>query len=232
MRRAVLIMVVGAAVAAPTPSNAADRFVSNERDRTWWSYVERPTRVHSAPRRSARVVGRLRPVTPLGLSERVVVLRRRVVRGKRWAQVRFSGLGSRRGWVRTRNLSAPDLVRTRLVIDRRRRRLRLYRSGRTVLQASVGVGAKGSPTPGGRSFIRERLVIRSRGGIYGPVAFGLSAYSRFRTYWPGGGQVGLHGTNQPELIPGAISNGCIRMRNSDIKRLDRMLPLGTPVLLR
>ena len=64
------------------------------------------------------------------------------------------------------------------------------------------------------------------------LAFGLSAYSRFRTDWPGGGQVGLHGTNQTQLHPGRISDGCIRLRNGDVRRLDRPMPIGTPVLIR
>jgi lipoprotein-anchoring transpeptidase ErfK/SrfK len=49
------------------------------------------------------------------------------------------------------------------------------------------------------------------------------------TDWPAGGFVGVHGTNQPELVPGRVSHGCIRLRNEDILRLARLLPVGTPV---
>jgi lipoprotein-anchoring transpeptidase ErfK/SrfK len=41
--------------------------------------------------------------------------------------------------------------------------------------------------------------------------------------------VGIHGTNQPQLVPGRPSHGCIRMRNSDILRLGRLMPVGTPL---
>ena len=34
--------------------------------------------------------------------------------------------------------------------------------------------------------------------------------------------VGLHGTNQPRLIPGRPSHGCVRLRNEDIARLYRL----------
>ena len=44
--------------------------------------------------------------------------------------------------------------------------------------------------------------------------------------------VGLHGTNEPNLIPGRPSHGCIRLRNRDILRLYRMAPRGTPVDIR
>jgi lipoprotein-anchoring transpeptidase ErfK/SrfK len=44
--------------------------------------------------------------------------------------------------------------------------------------------------------------------------------------------VGIHGTNQPELIPGRPSHGCIRVRNRAIKRLARLMPIGTPIRIR
>ena len=101
-----------------------------------------------------------------------------------------------------------------------------------MFRARIGVGKAESPTPAGHYYVRERLVPSSSGGIYGVLAFGLSAYSPWRTDWPGGGQVGLHGTNQPGLIPGRISNGCIRLRNRAVRRLDRLMSVGTPVRIR
>lgn len=44
--------------------------------------------------------------------------------------------------------------------------------------------------------------------------------------------VGIHGTDQPELIPGRPSHGCIRLSNPAIRRLARLMPVGTPVLIR
>jgi lipoprotein-anchoring transpeptidase ErfK/SrfK len=34
------------------------------------------------------------------------------------------------------------------------------------------------------------------------------------------------------LIPGQVSHGCIRMRNRDILRLARLMPVGTPLTIR
>jgi lipoprotein-anchoring transpeptidase ErfK/SrfK len=61
--------------------------------------------------------------------------------------------------------------------------------------------------------------------------FRTSARSRVLTDWPGGGYVGIHGTDRPELIPGRISHGCIRLRNADVLRLARLMPLGTPITI-
>ena len=43
---------------------------------------------------------------------------------------------------------------------------------------------------------------------------------------------GIHGTDRPEILPGRVSHGCIRMRNADIVRLARLMPVGTPVEIR
>jgi lipoprotein-anchoring transpeptidase ErfK/SrfK len=80
--------------------------------------------------------------------------------------------------------------------------------------------------------VRERLRIPGGSGAYGPLAFGTSAYSPKLTDWPGGGAVGIHGTNEPQRVPGLPSHGCIRLRNKDILRLGRLMPVGTPVLVR
>ena len=65
----------------------------------------------------------------------------------------------------------------------------------------------------------------------GPLAFGTAAYSKL-SEWPGGGVVGIHGTNEPGLIPGRPSHGCIRVRNRAVLRLGKLMPIGTPVLIR
>jgi len=49
---------------------------------------------------------------------------------------------------------------------------------------------------------------------------------------PAGGFVGIPGTNRPDLIPGRVSAGCIRMRNREILHLARLMRVGTPVSIR
>lgn len=225
---ALLALALAGIAPAPAPAQVPYERLSDERTETWWSYVEERAKVRGAARSSAPRVGTLNTSTHLGSPETVVVLGRQ----GRWTRVRYSGIGSRAGWVPTRVLSEAALVRTRLVIDRPRRRVVLYDRGERVMAFSAGVGARGSPTPRGLFFVREKVIPSSSGGIYGPLAFGLSAHSQYRTDWPGGGQVGVHGTNRPGLIPGRISNGCVRLRNRSIRRLARRLRVGTPVTVR
>jgi lipoprotein-anchoring transpeptidase ErfK/SrfK len=99
-----------------------------------------------------------------------------------------------------------------------------------VLRVPVAVGAPGWETPRGRFYVRNRLS-RYRSPAYGPVAFGTSARSPAATDWPAGGYVGIHGTDRPDLVPGRVSHGCIRLRNPDIRALARLMPVGTPVVI-
>jgi lipoprotein-anchoring transpeptidase ErfK/SrfK len=41
----------------------------------------------------------------------------------------------------------------------------------------------------------------------------------------------VHGTNHPELLPGAVSHGCIRMTNRAIRKLAKLMPVGTPLTI-
>jgi len=47
----------------------------------------------------------------------------------------------------------------------------------------------------------------------------------------GGGQYAIHGTNQPSLIGGFVSHGCIRMYNADITDLFGRVSVGTTVVV-
>jgi len=47
----------------------------------------------------------------------------------------------------------------------------------------------------------------------------------------GGGQYAIHGTNQPGLIGGFVSHGCIRMFNADITDLYGRVSVGTTVVV-
>lgn len=223
----VLLVWAPAAVAA-----APEGFwtLSNERWFTRSAYVDVSTSVHAKPSTESKRLAWLRARTFHGSLAVVLVLGQLERDGVEWSFVRYPGLGDRRGWVRSRALSATTLHRTRLVIDRARLSIRLWRNGKSIFHARIGAGAPGSPTPAGRYYVVERITPVA-GSIYGVLAFGTSAFSPYRTDWPGGGQVGIHGTDQPQLIPGHISNGCIRLRNGDIARLGRLLRVGTPILV-
>jgi lipoprotein-anchoring transpeptidase ErfK/SrfK len=134
------------------------------------------------------------------------------------------------GWVPRSTLGAFNAIRTRLVVDRNLFTATLYKGGKVAFRTRIGVGKSHWPTPAGEFHVREKLS-GFRDPIYGPLAFGLNARSAVLTDWLNGGFIGIHGTNQPQILPGRVSHGCIRMPNRAILRLSRMMPLGTPVTI-
>ncbi|HET7554879.1 MAG TPA: L,D-transpeptidase [Gaiellaceae bacterium] len=123
-------------------------------------------------------------------------------------------------------------VRSRVVVDVSTKRLTLYRRGRAVLRAPVAVGSSATPTPLGRYYVNQRLIPPDPGGPYGPAAIGISAFSNVLTGWAQGGPIAIHGTDEPWSIGHAVSNGCIRVHNDVLRRLFRVTPAGTPVVIR
>ena len=87
-------------------------------------------------------------------------------------------------------------VNTHLYVDRAHFRATLKRNGKTCSRRIVGVGRAIWPTPRGEFYIRDKLT-NFNNAFYGPIAFGTSARSATLTDWPGGGFVGVHGTNEP-----------------------------------
>lgn len=99
-----------------------------------------------------------------------------------------------------------------------------------IVDEAIGVGTESTPTPGGKYYIKELLQPPDPDGAYGPYAYGLSGFSNVLEEFNGGnGVIGIHGTNEPELIGTDVSHGCIRMSNEAITELAGVLPLGTPV---
>jgi lipoprotein-anchoring transpeptidase ErfK/SrfK len=185
------------------------------------------------PSSTAPVVARLATTTPEETTNIVLVLgRAENARQRLWVHVSLPVLpNNTAGWVPREALGGYSEVDTRLVVDLERYSVTLLKRGRPVFRASVGVGKAEWPTPKGHFYIRSKL---SGFGnpFYGPIAFGTSARSAVLTDWPGGGFVGIHGTNQPEILPGRVSHGCIRLRNEDIVALAKLMPVGTPVTIR
>jgi hypothetical protein len=205
--------------------------LSNETTLTRWAHTNLTAKIRVKPGYRQRSIGRLRWDTEDGPPEVYLVLRSRLDALNRvWLKIRIPGRpNGRTGYVPEQALGPLRVVETRLVVDRRRLRATLFKRGKAIWRSPVGIGAPGTVTPRGRFWIREKL--RNLGGspVYGPWAFGTAAYSATLTDWPGGGVVGIHGTNQPSLIPGRPSHGCIRVPNRRITRLARLLPIGTPL---
>jgi lipoprotein-anchoring transpeptidase ErfK/SrfK len=197
-----------------------------------WAAVKRAVTARAGPGAGFEPLGRLEARTPEGTTNLVLVLDRRPgPRGDLWIRVRLPILpNNSTGWVPRTALGGYGVVDTHLVVDLGERTASLLRAGRVLFRTPVGVGTPRFPTPRGRFYVRNKLT-RFSSPFYGPIAFGTSARSATLTDWPAGGFIGIHGTNRPDLLPGAVSHGCIRLRNAAIRRLAALMPVGTPLTI-
>jgi hypothetical protein len=235
------VLVILAALAAPGAASAGDMStlhgsnrLSNERAYTTWAHpAKKRAQIRNAPSGTSKRFARTHTLTEDGFPEVYVVLRfAKDAKRHTWLKIRVPMRpNGQKGWVRESALGPLYHVRTQLVVDRSDLEATLYRRGKQIWSAPVGIGAPDTPTPEGNFWVREKFEIANQGSLYGPFAFGTSDYSVL-TDWPGGGVIGIHGTNEPALIPGHPSHGCIRVRNPDIDKLWSLLPVGTPVLIR
>jgi hypothetical protein len=231
-----LLLAPAAATASSSPvtgeassGGSAVVTLSNLRTLSRWAYPNAAATVRRDPWSGSTAVGRMQFLTSDGQAQVYLALRSYTVSQIRWILISVPGRPNGvAGWVPASALGELHVARQYLRINRETLRAVLFRRGRAIWSAPVGVGRPSLPTPGGHFYVTEKLTPVG-GSMYGPYALGTSAYSQTLTDWPGGGVVGIHGTDEPQLIPGRPSHGCIRLRNADITRLWGLIDVGTPI---
>ncbi len=124
-------------------------------------------------------------------------------------------------------------------VDLDHTRLNLYNRGELFKVYSIGVGRE-ARTPTGTFRIADRVPNPSWTKGNREIPFG-DPENVLGTRWmpltatgdtPAVEGIGLHGTWNDASISQAVSNGCIRMHNSDIEELFNLVPVGTPATIR
>jgi len=109
------------------------------------------------------------------------------------------------------------------------RKLSVDDGGKSLGTWTVAVGAPGTPTPTGRTFLLALLAPPHPS--YTPLILPLGFHSNvFSTFGGGPGTVGLHGWPDPSVFGQAISNGCVRVPAKALRVLSG-IPLGSLVLI-
>ncbi len=106
----------------------------------------------------------------------------------------------------------------RILINLYERNLKLYIDEELYKTYSVAIGKPSTKTPVGEWAIIHKS--KDWGGGFGTRWLGLNVP------W---GIYGIHGTNKPWAIGGAVSHGCVRMHNSNVEELYDIVPLKTRV---
>jgi hypothetical protein len=235
-RRTALLALAAAlsagALSATAGATGATVSLSDGRTLSRWAFPTTEATVRASPSAGSRAVGRLQFLTGDGQAELYLALASTHAATATWVRIEVPGRpNGQTGWVPRGALGAFHIVRDRLLVDRAALRATLFRDGRVIFSAPAGVGKPSTVTPSGSFYVMEKLITVGN-PLYGPYAIGTSAYAPTLSEWPGGGVVGIHGTDQPQLVPGRPSHGCVRLRNADVTRLWRLIALGTPIEIR
>ena len=187
--------------------------------------------VLNAPKPRARRLERLPLRNAFGQWLPLLALGRVHGQDRSWVRVRLpDGPNGSVGWVRSQDVELRP-IRDRIVVDLSDRRMWRYHRGRLTDRFRVAVGSPATPTTPGNFYVWPTVTYDDPLGPYGTYALGLNGFSEVLTGWPGGGRMAIHGTANPLDLGRRVSHGCVRVLNSQLRRLHDV-PLGTPVVLR
>jgi hypothetical protein len=221
---ALLALLAAAATAtAPAPAQEPAHVIAQ---------VESGNVVTLRARPFGPVVARVGAITRFGSKRALGVVSTR--RG-RWLAVTEPGVaGNRVVWV---DAHAGGLRYSRtpleIEVDLSQRTLALKRGASILRSVSVGIGAFDSPTPTGRFAVTDKLDGPAFSASYGCCILALSAVQpNLPAGWAGGNRIAIHGTLSASDFGQAVSAGCVHARDDDLRYLMRVVPLGTPVVIR
>lgn len=131
-------------------------------------------------------------------------------------------------------LSSAKSSQTEVVVNLGDRRAYVYKAGEVIASYPIAIGKKGWETPTGsfRVTDMEEYPIWQHpitGKIF-PSGADSPLGARWIGFWSDGrNAIGFHGTPDTHLLGSAISHGCIRMRNDDVRLLYQQVSIGTLV---
>jgi lipoprotein-anchoring transpeptidase ErfK/SrfK len=128
-----------------------------------------------------------------------------------------------------------------IVINTAERKLYLVQGDGTALQYGIGVGRVGFTWKGVRkvtakkewpSWTPPEQMLKRQPGLPRHMAGGIENPLGARALYLGGTLYRIHGSNEPETIGQAVSSGCFRMTNDDVKDLYERVRVGTTVIVQ
>ena len=133
--------------------------------------------------------------------------------------------------------SIPVSNTTQVVVDLSDRRVYVSRYDEVIASYPIAIGKKGWETPTGNfKVIHKEHDPIWRHPITGAVFEGGTDSplgDRWIGFWSDGrNEIGFHGTPNVDLVGAAVSHGCLRMRNSDVRMLYSQVSIGTLVTVQ
>jgi lipoprotein-anchoring transpeptidase ErfK/SrfK len=121
-----------------------------------------------------------------------------------------------------------------LVLKLKEKRVYVYQGNKFVAKYPVAIGRKGRETPTGEWQVMEKIenpgwTNFNTGQLVAPGPQNPLG-ERWIGFWTDGQDtIGFHGTPDVKSVGTAVSNGCVRMYNQDVKALFPLVKVGTTV---
>ena len=126
---------------------------------------------------------------------------------------------------------------THVVLNLKERRVYVFQDDQVIANYRVAIGRPGWETPKGNFSVIQMVEDPqwknpwngrvSAPGPNSPLGERWIGFSR-----EGGKYVGFHGTPGEHVMGQAVSHGCVRMRNRDVKELYELVQNGIPVIVQ
>lgn len=190
-----------------------------------------PTVARAAPHPSAARVMRVMPYTAFSRTDQVLMVTATHADpdGRRWLQVQLPKRPNHStGWV-PEEMVVVGRTPVRITVRLRPRVVEVWRAGRRLARFRADVGTARTPTPQGTFAVQDPVTAEPPQSSYlGPYIITLTAYSNvLKTFQGGNGLVAIHGSSG--VRGRAVSHGCIRISNRDVRRLRTFAQPGVPV---
>ncbi|GBF82859.1 L,D-transpeptidase [Aphanothece sacrum] len=129
------------------------------------------------------------------------------------------------------------VIATQLVLKLKERRVYAYQNDRVLASFPVAVGKKGWETPKGNFKVMQMIENpqwrNPWNGKVSPPGPKSPLGERWIGFWTNGkNYIGFHGTPGENVMGQAVSHGCVRMRNKDVKALYEFVQIGIPVVVQ
>jgi lipoprotein-anchoring transpeptidase ErfK/SrfK len=121
-----------------------------------------------------------------------------------------------------------------LTLKLKEKKVYVYKDGKAVANYPVAIGKKGWETPTGEWYVMEKIVNPGwtsfkNGSTIAPGKKNPLG-ERWIGFWTDGKDtIGFHGTPDVKSIGKAVSHGCVRMFDKDVKELFPLVKVGTTV---
>ena len=121
-----------------------------------------------------------------------------------------------------------------LTLKLKEKKVYVYKDGKAIANYPVAIGKKGWETPTGEWYVMEKITnpgwTSFKNGSFVSPGKKNPLGERWIGFWTDGKDtIGFHGTPDVKSVGKAVSHGCVRMFDKDVKALFPLVKIGTTV---